>query len=306
MVGAVDITNQQLPDRAWLLDLVRLLQTTLEVSEVLRLFSEKCSELVMHTGLRFQDDGEERVFEFGSDAKHVCQYDVVVDERALGTIWFTRITPFAEPETEALEILLSNLMHPLRNALTHRHVLDAASRDPLTGLLNRASLNSTITREVQLAQRHSTPLSVIMIDIDHFKSVNDSHGHIVGDLVLREVARRLLERVRASDSMFRFGGEEFIVVLRNTDLQGTHLLADRLRLNVNNTPVDVAKLADGINTTVSAGVAEIAAGDSMDTFLSRADAALYQAKDAGRNCVRMASADNDVVDAGAAAAVSEH
>ena len=92
-----------------------------------------------------------------------------------------------------LETLLSNLVHPLRNAPAYQQMRDAAIRDPLTGLLNRAGLTSALTREVQLSVRHSTALCVSLMSIDHFKRVNDSYGHLVGDSVLQEVADRLLE-----------------------------------------------------------------------------------------------------------------
>ncbi|MEM7408437.1 MAG: GGDEF domain-containing protein [Pseudomonadota bacterium] len=278
------------PDRVWLLGMVRVLQTTLDVEQLLRLFSNKCAELVAHSGVRYSPEESTEEVRLGRIARHSCQYDLEVDSTPIGTLWFTRGTPFSETDTEILETLISNLVYPLRNALAYRDMENAAARDALTGLFNRGSMVRSLTREVQLAQRHNVPLSIIILDIDHFKSVNDTFGHVVGDAVLIDISERLMDRVRNSDIVFRYGGEEFVVLLSATDLEGAKLLAGRLRTRVEEEPVKIKKMQLSVPVTISAGVAELAAGETMDALLSRADTALYRAKDAGRNRVHAAPA----------------
>lgn len=172
-----------------------------------------------------------------------------------------------------------------------RNVYEAASKDGLTGVFNRKHLEERIVAELAFAQRHTSPLSVIISDVDHFKKVNDTHGHLAGDAVLREVALRLKNAIRPEDVLARYGGEEFVVVCRGTDLQAAAILAERLRLELAARPV----LHDGkvIPITASAGVASLAcvagaapgAAPGKAQLLGLADERLYKAKQSGRNRV---------------------
>lgn len=160
-----------------------------------------------------------------------------------------------------------------------------ATHDELTGLLNRRALMALLQREVAHSRRLSTPLALLMIDLDHFKSINDTHGHAMGDSVLRGVGAILRERVRVSDSAGRYGGEEFCVVLPGANAQGACLLADELRIAI----AGAAYAAAGaqVTATASFGVAACAGAAVSDAeqLLHQADRALYQAKAAGRNCI---------------------
>ncbi len=154
--------------------------------------------------------------------------------------------------------------------------------DSLTGLYNRRYLDSHLAA---LAERHAAegkPLAVAVVDIDHFKAINDTHGHAVGDEVLCDVARVLERNIRASDLVARQGGEEFVVVMPNTDTAGAELVASRLRRKIADMPTRSP-------VTVSIGVAATRAhGDTPDRLLKRADDALYEAKRGGRNQVMRA------------------
>jgi diguanylate cyclase (GGDEF)-like protein len=168
--------------------------------------------------------------------------------------------------------------------------LDRISRtDALTGLRNRRHVEEYLVKLTSLARRNVEPIAVLVIDIDHFKSVNDTHGHDAGDAVLREVASRMLGSVRLEDMIGRWGGEEFLVVLPNTADQGAAELAERLRQVVADTP---CRLADGdaVQVTISVGCAASLIDDAGGLVRS-ADTAMYEAKQTGRNRVVMASDD---------------
>jgi diguanylate cyclase (GGDEF)-like protein len=155
--------------------------------------------------------------------------------------------------------------------------------DPVTGLYNRRHLDEHFGLASSAARRHHQPLSILVIDIDHFKIVNDTYGHDTGDVVLRAVAERMQGHFRAEDILGRWGGEEFLAVLPMTDLPGAAIAGDRLRAAVAASPV-MSPTGTPINVTVSIGCASDVEPDPAE-LLQRADAALYRAKDAGRNCV---------------------
>lgn len=160
--------------------------------------------------------------------------------------------------------------------------------DPLTGALNRRAFRELLEREAARARRHGRPLSVVMIDLDHFKRVNDTMGHATGDLVLVAVARAVSAALRGEDLFGRYGGEEFIVALAETDLAGAVRAAERLRQAVAELRFDHDGSAQGI--TASFGVASFGDlradnGETVDSVINTADQALYHAKAAGRNRV---------------------
>lgn len=159
-----------------------------------------------------------------------------------------------------------------------------AATDSLTGSPNRRYFNETANREVERVRRFGASASVVMIDLDHFKSINDNFGHAIGDRVLCEFARACNERLRPTDVLARLGGEEFAVLLPGADAAGGMKVAELLRRTVAETTIDDGSA--GINVTCSAGVAEILRSDpSIDETLRRADTALYAAKRGGRNRV---------------------
>lgn len=161
-----------------------------------------------------------------------------------------------------------------------------AGTDVLTGLANRASLLPRLSQVLAGAVRNDRPLCVIMADLDLFKQINDTHGHQVGDQVLRDVAVRLGTALRDFDLVGRYGGEEFIAVLENTPLDMALQIAERVRGRVGGHPFDVNGL--GLRMTISQGITLAHAGDSVESLIHRADTALYAAKAAGRNCIRTA------------------
>jgi two-component system cell cycle response regulator len=166
---------------------------------------------------------------------------------------------------------------------TNVELEDAVRTDMLTSLPNRRHVVEHLTRTAAAARRHRTRMSVLMVDIDHFKRVNDSEGHAGGDIVLRAVASRIKGVLRAEDMAGRWGGEEFLLVLPATDIEGAWHLGERVREVVSAEPIPVGADRDLV-VTVSIGCAE-GHGDDLDDHLRRADRALYEAKAAGRNHV---------------------
>jgi diguanylate cyclase (GGDEF)-like protein len=162
---------------------------------------------------------------------------------------------------------------------------DQASRDPLTGIWNRTAVFEVLRREVARSERESSPLAVAMADLDHFKNLNDTYGHMAGDAVLREATRRMSTCIRSYDAIGRYGGEEFLVVLPGCDEQSAAGRAERLRGAIVNKPFDTSE--GRITVTCSLGVASTSNGANGDveSLLRAADAALYRAKANGRNRV---------------------
>jgi two-component system cell cycle response regulator len=160
-----------------------------------------------------------------------------------------------------------------------------ATHDSLTGLLNRAAFFDGFGKEVVRARRYHTPLALIMADIDHFKSINDRHGHPNGDAVLRETARRLRASIRASDVIGRYGGEEFVIAAPDCDLPDAFELAERFRTSICSLPIAVEE--DEVVVTMSFGVAATCDMGEADRLLKVADEALYRAKHSGRNKVEV-------------------
>ena len=164
--------------------------------------------------------------------------------------------------------------------------LEAAVTDPLTGLHNRRYMASQLDPLVARATRDGKPVGALLLDIDHFKKINDSFGHDVGDEVLREFAVRLASNVRAVDLPCRYGGEEFVVVMPETTLEEAGRIAERIRLHVSSSPFRVSNGREILTVTISIGVAaSLGPGDSPEALLKRSDEALYEAKQTGRNRV---------------------
>ncbi len=170
-------------------------------------------------------------------------------------------------------------------------ILEESRKDSLTQLSTRATVLELLQQELDRSQRsvdRDTPVSVILADLDHFKHINDTYGHLAGDAVLREAARRMRDAIRPYDSIGRYGGEEFLLVLSNCDTIGAVALAERLLQAVRK---ETIVLAEGtVSMTLSAGVATSGIVQNAETLVGAADAALYRAKRSGRNCVAVATA----------------
>jgi diguanylate cyclase (GGDEF)-like protein len=186
------------------------------------------------------------------------------------------------PEIDELQKALDGLRK--ETSQLHRE----ASTDQLTGMMNYASLMEALEHQINAAhndrrQDGGNPLCLIMIDLDFFKKINDTYGHVIGDFVLRHVAARIRAAVRDFDKVGRFGGEEFVIIMTNTDLELAKVIAERIRKGVMETPLHLKEFT--IEVTISLGLAMLKEGERKEALLERADAAMYEAKRAGRNRV---------------------
>ena len=179
---------------------------------------------------------------------------------------------------------LSHLQHTVDSVRDEGQVLRRqVITDSLTSLSSRAFSFGSISTALRAARDESRPLCLVMADLDHFKTVNDTCGHRVGDDVLRGVASRLLAGARKADTVGRYGGDEFLLILRDSDIEESTVIAERIRLKVSEHPLHVGEST--VNLTLSLGIALARDTDDVDSFINRADKALYSAKQNGRDCV---------------------
>jgi diguanylate cyclase (GGDEF)-like protein len=207
----------------------------------------------------------------------------VVDTRplTLTTADLDRLSAFAVDTAQQLDLAIATQLEARGPADAYMDVLEQlAATDPLTGLTNRRGCEKGVAREISRAQRGHRPLSCILLDIDHFKDVNDTLGHQAGDQVLRKLSAMLARSVRAYDIVARWGGEEFLLVLPGVDRDTARIVAERIRLGVQQLPMPSLG-----GVTISAGVAEFESDYDFESALRAADRRLYEAKAAGRNTV---------------------
>jgi len=190
--------------------------------------------------------------------------------------------PIANIAIISLCILVFSHVYEVTREQSQRQLLKIAQTDTLTGLANRARLSDIFEREQQRARRYKTPMTILALDLDHFKAVNDRYGHETGDLALQHVAHIFRECLRATDLPARLGGEEFGILLTNTDGQQGLEVAEKIRVAVASTPLTINN--DVIRLTLSGGVAEFGEdGDTLRQLVREADRRLYEAKESGRN-----------------------
>ena len=174
-----------------------------------------------------------------------------------------------EQETQELQVMLQEN----RNKLMY---------DALTGVYSRMAYDERIVQEMSRWSRYQTPFSYVILDIDHFKRINDSYGHNAGDKALKIVAQMMQSYVRQSDYVFRIGGEEFVLLLTSTDVDAAAMTVDKMRGGIAESSFHFK--GEPVQLTLSAGITETRAGDNVELIYERADKALYRAKNSGRNC----------------------
>lgn len=257
------------------------LQASLDLRTTLESFFTNIQEFVNIGGMHYERTPSDIDLTFGKRAKHHATYNVSIDKSNLGKLNFSRDRRFSEAELAIVEMLIGVLFYPLRNALMYRDAVESSMRDALTEVGNRFALNTSFAREVKLALRHKRPLSLLVIDVDHFKAINDHHGHLCGDAALKQIASCIQNTLRETDQVFRYGGEEFVAVLNNTTAEGALTIGDRIRKNIADTTITL----DNINfaCTVSIGACTLSGRQTHEDLLKHADEALYIAKSKGRN-----------------------
>ena len=255
-----------------------------DITQLLRVVVESAVEATRATGGVVVGPGGER-FTAGEPEKGAEQLEwpLRAGREQFGTLILTG-PHFSEDELETAALLCGHAAVALDNARLHRIVERQALVDGLTGLANRRRSEAALDEEIVRALRLGSEMTFVLLDIDHFKRVNDTHGHPAGDAVLKDVAVVLGESVREIDTAGRWGGEEFALVLPGTDLAGGVQLAERIRIAIERRTIS-SDGGEGITVTASFGVANLGQAGDRERLLADADAALYRAKRAGRNRV---------------------
>ena len=262
------------------------LQSTLELYELMKQFHFALKKILSYQSFLYIHSDLKQKFEIGKLQIYQTHYLLKIDDFALGELTLSKRSPFSKSEIQTLEDILIYLLLPLRNAIRYETAIRMSMHDPLLGLSNRQALDMALKREVAFAKRNRTDLSLLVIDIDFFKLINDSYGHYAGDQILIEISKRLKNLHRESDMIFRYGGEEFVILLPHTNLKGSIQAAERICLKTAEKPFLYEKKM--IPITVSIGVATHVGTENSEHFFTRADGALYTAKSKGRNQVCIA------------------
>lgn len=268
------------------LEIAHILHSSLVAEEIIRHFSIEISKDIALDGLIFANASENFEVHLGSIEHHTLEYTLTLHDAQLGQLQLSRETPFSQAEITTLEDFTTALVYPLHNAFIYTQALRSSFQDPLTGISNRAALEHDLERECSLARRTSTPLSLLLVDIDHFKQVNDNRGHQSGDLTLKTAAAVIRDSTRGSDMLYRYGGDEFLIILASTLADGARLVAERIRESIEAMTLHGDK--DPFCITTSIGIATFDDNDDSHTLIRRTDQALYQAKHNGRNQIQLA------------------
>ncbi len=256
------------------------LQSSLNPDQIMLRFFIHMNQALQCNSLHYQNSSAEIEFASGSEAIHSAEYELSLSQESLGSLKLTRSRLFSDDDIAYIEDSICVLLYPLRNSLYYKRALELATQDMLTGAGNRISFDKAIVREMEISRRHELPFSLLAVDIDHFKAINDEHGHAAGDYALRAVSKTIAKVIRKSDSIYRIGGDEFTLILGTTKQRGATILAKRLCDEVNKTKY--AYQGQRLDITVSIGVA-VYDNESRAELCEKADQALYRAKHKGRN-----------------------
>ncbi len=263
--------------------LVEQLQTSLELAQQLQIFSMAAGKILplssieIHTAVgSFQAPGSYH-------SAHEYRSMLVLQEQCLAELVYQSDTPVSPLLQRRLAELETQWLFPLRNALIVTRLQQLALKDTLTGLGNRRFFDDAFAKAVLLSARKQSPCALILLDLDNFKPVNDQYGHHAGDEVLLAVADAMRQTLRLSDNIFRFGGDEFAVVLTAEDALSAELVAHRLVK-----AIAQHHICEKYGVSASAGLAQLQAEEQGLCLFQRADDALYQAKQAGKNAVKVA------------------
>ncbi|MEE2001677.1 GGDEF domain-containing protein [Alkalimonas sp. MEB108] len=263
--------------------LLAQLQTTLDLREQLQLFSMAAGNILPLTGLELQT----AIGNYGAAGSASADYEhrslLMLKEQCLAKLHYCSEHPFTPLICSKLQALEVEWLYSLRNALVVTRLQQMALKDTLTGLGNRRFFDDSLTKTIQLAKRTQSQCAVLLLDLDNFKQVNDLYGHSAGDDILMAVAKAMHTTLRATDSLFRFGGDEFAVLLNDDDAASSELIARRLVKAISR-----QHDCQQHQVTASIGIAHWQAEQTAAELFATADKALYQAKEAGKNRVRRA------------------
>lgn len=263
--------------------LVEQLQTTLEIDQLLEIFSMEAAKTVRFCGLTLNFSNETVAIRGSMPGKHRICFNIRVDGITLAQLSYNLSEGLSKNAIRHLEKLHQQFSYPLRNALSFHKIKRLALKDSLTGLNNRGHFDDSLSKSIVHAKRQRSTFSLMMLDLDKFKQVNDSYGHPAGDQVIQAFAQVLNRSIRGDDTAFRLGGDEFAIIASSVENSEANVIAARIQHNVSNNAI-MAKY--GVSTSI--GFTFFNENDSESSLYTRTDNALYAAKDFGRNCTKTA------------------
>jgi len=253
------------------------LNTAIELQPLLAIYAQELSLRLPITGLEFDIDRSYQL-KYSQASKHLLESELAINDKIIGSVKYLSSAVLSAPLRQIIASLEEQLLQPLSNVLTFEKSKRLSYRDYLTDLGNRSYYEETLANMKATAQREQRSFSVMLLDLDNFKSVNDTHGHNEGDRVLREFSKILSSAVRTNDYVFRFGGDEFVLLLAHAERLNPSLVASRiLQSTIDN------DILNKHNVTTSIGFTNWRDGDSSAQLTERADKGLYQSKKNGKN-----------------------
>jgi len=260
-------------DKRQSLALMKQLQTTLELDKLLTIFSIEVAKYVSFSGLYFKSKTIRKALLGSRKAKSERQFDLRIGSEFIGTITYGINAPISLTNYKILTQLHQSLLYPIKNALAYHHAMQLAMQDSLTGLGNRRYFDEQLKRAMHNANRHHSLVGLVLGDLNKFKAINDTFGHAVGDQVLQEFANVIRESIRDSDSPFRFGGDEFAILVENANENALNIIEQRVSMALNSNV-----LLNKYELSCSIGSTYMNRADDEHSFFERADKALYRKK----------------------------
>jgi diguanylate cyclase (GGDEF)-like protein len=262
-------------------ELVAKLQTSLDIEDVLAIYAKFAKQLLNFSGIQFQSTIGTAQTSNSNTSNTPYIFDLSIGSEHLGQLIYFSQYPLGHSIEKKLRILHSALIYPLRNAMMYSRVLKLATKDALTSLNNRSQFNDFLAQKLENCRRYQRPFSLILLDLDNFKQVNDNYGHKVGDDMLKEFAQVLSRSIRGTDSVFRFGGDEFALLIEDPEFTTNKVVAERIMRLVRE-----STMMSQYSVTTSIGFTLASSQDCQNEIFARADKGLYKAKASGRNCAK--------------------
>ena len=260
-------------DKRHSLALINQLQTTLELDVLLNIFSVEVARYIDFSGLYFKSKTVNKTLRGSRKAKKERQFELKIGDVFIGTLTYGINAPISLTNFKILTQLHQCLLYPIKNALAYHHAMQLAMQDSLTGLGNRRYFDEQLKRAMHNANRHHSLVGLVLGDLNKFKAINDTFGHVAGDQVLQEFSNILRLCIRDSDSVFRFGGDEFAIIVENADENALTIIENRISIALNKNMV-----LNQYDLTCSLGATYMSRADDECSFFERADKALYRKK----------------------------
>jgi len=253
--------------------LLEQLQTTLELDKLLDIIAMEAARYINFSGLYFKNQTVSKTLRGSRKAKHERQFELKLNDEFIGTLSYGINSPISMINYKDLQRIHQIILYPLKNALQYHQAMQLAMQDSLTGLGNRRYFDEQLKRAMHNANRHHAQVGLVLGDLNKFKAINDTYGHNTGDQVLKQFANILRSCIRDSDSVFRFGGDEFAIIIENASDNALDIIQSRID-NALNTNVLLAKYQVGC----SLGTTFMNRADNEHSLFERADQALYRQK----------------------------